>query len=84
MLADPPVLDIMISTVFCFLLLLADLLEPPRGHSRNWKASDGPQNCDASRCQTGQMGGDCVGTQVEGLVPGLAGANGRVLTGWQF
>lgn len=41
----PPVFDIMISTVFCFLLLAVALLKPGRGHSRRWKALEGPQNC---------------------------------------
>lgn len=43
---DSPVLDIMIRIVFCFLLLVLDLLlKPGRGHRRSWKALEGPQNC---------------------------------------
>lgn len=36
----------MIRMVFCFLLLVLDLLlKPGRGHRRSWKALEGPQNC---------------------------------------
>lgn len=44
--APTPVFDIIISTVFCFLLLLAaERLNPGSGHRRSWKAFEGPQNC---------------------------------------
>jgi hypothetical protein len=43
--ASPPVFDIMMSIVFWLVLLADDLLKPGRGHSRSWKALEGPQNC---------------------------------------